>query len=124
MNEDPNFIPKIPVVVAPFEAEKLSKAEIAQADDFVQATHQLPAISDELSGFVEKVDLPEHSLEGTGVVETPVKRASVDGKAVVLDFPGGFSSEAQIKEGISTNPKEWRFGASHVYQRQRDKIAA
>ena len=124
MNEDQNLIPNVPNAAVPSEAEKLARAEIAQADDFAQATHQLPAISDELSGFIKPVVPPAHSLEGTGGIETPVKRASVSGEAVVLDYPGGFSSEDQIRKGMSANPKEWLFGASHVWRRQVDRKAA
>ncbi len=124
MNEDQNLIPKIPVAAAPSEAEKLARTEIAQADDFAQATHQLPAISEELSGFVEKVTPPEHSLEGTEGIETPVKRASVDGSPVVIPFPGGFTTKEQVNDALGDKPNNWRRGASHVWRRQEDRRAA
>ncbi|MBP9716366.1 MAG: hypothetical protein KBD51_00295 [Candidatus Levybacteria bacterium] len=122
MNEDQNLIPKIPVAAASSEAEKLAKAEIAQADDFVQATHQLPAIAEELSGFVKPVAVPEHSLEGTGAVQTPAKLSMVDGSGISL--PDGFGTPEAAIAATKGKASEGSTGAGLVYERQIDRKAA
>lgn len=116
MNEDQNLIPKISAAPAPSEAEKLARAEIAQADDFAQATHQMPVIADELSTFIKPVAQPEHSLEGTGAVQTPAKLSMVDGSGISL--PDGFGTPEDAITAAGGDPKDGTADSGRVFERQ------
>lgn len=123
MNEDQTLSVQDPAVIAPKAPEQVPPAQIAEANDFIQATHQVPAIAEELSGFVKPVGQPEHSLEGTDALQTPAKLASVDGSSVVIPFPDGFSSEADIQRAIKGKANVGERNAGQVWIRQRDRVA-
>lgn len=123
MNEDQILSAQDPAVVKPKAPEQSQFAQVAEANDFIQATHQVPAIAEELSHFVKPVGQPEHSLEGTDAVQTPAKLASVDGSSVVIPFPEGFNSEADIQRAIKGKATIGERNAGQVWIRQRDRAA-
>lgn len=117
MNKD-QIIP-VPDPVVPVAAPE--SVPTASGEGFVDLTHKIPVVPPGLSHVMQPVRPPAHSLDGTEGVETPAKIG--DGSSVVIDFPGGFSSEEQIAKARKIrNVKDWKWPAAWVFGRQRDRL--